>query len=164
MISNKAVILTSNLTKEELIVGLKKIVKTRRAYPTDKYLFKGKVNKSGFKIQLLPYSLDNRMMFLDIVGVFQEMPNQETRIDVIAKLAIELKFIFSLGLILNLTVITFLYFNPPEKDPIFTWKLYALGLLFMIPLFYILFLHIKRKAIEQLKKTMKAKYVEAIVK
>jgi hypothetical protein len=48
MISNKAVILTSNLTKEELIVGLKKIVKTRRAYPTDKYLFKGKVNYNCF--------------------------------------------------------------------------------------------------------------------
>ena len=157
MIFNKAVILTSNLTKEDLVDGLKKIIKTEGSYTSNKYLFKGRVNNNGFKVQSLPYSLGNNIMLLDIVGDFHEMPNKETRIDIVAKLAIELKFLFTLGLILNLTVITFLYLNPSNKDQIFTWKLYAFVLLFMTPIFYLRFLYIKRKSIDRIKIIMKVK-------
>ena len=156
MFFNETKILTSNLSKEELLVKLKKIVKTDGSYPSDKYLFRGKVNKVGFDIKSIPYSLDNKMVILNIVGNFNETPKNQIGIDLKVTLAIELKFVLLLGVLFNLVIIASLYFNLIDEHLFFNWKFNAILLIFCFPIYYLFLFRLKSKSIDKLKIAMNA--------
>lgn len=132
----KQVTITSPFAAEEIISRLKKITKTGHLSNKYKSRFEGVIQENQFLIYPL-FEYQSMYRFRpEINGLLYENQNGTTSIQLTFRLSSGIEKIFIVGIILNISIMTYLILEPSKNDFIFNWKVFGVLLFSMFALFW----------------------------